>query len=284
MRVPPTPTKQRERPAGAPAEEPQENPPEAAPKAPPAPAAKQPPPLREVKTQTATTFEEKFVVIHGPNGVGKSTLASQWAGGEVFFFNCSGELGEFEVYQQAITDWTEFRSYAWALKENPSRFKAAAIDTGDMLGKYCSTKIRKDLGIVHESDLDWGKGWGTLRDEFQTNLAKLIWIPNVGTVVVIHSDEKEVKTRSATWNKWEFRGFKAIRETLMDMSDIVLFVDFADDDDSEKRVIKTKPSRYHDAKERGLHPRLPAEIEWPLGEDGFALLKAAWEAGGQEKK
>jgi DNA polymerase III delta prime subunit len=254
-----------------------------APTAEPKSSAKTPPALPTTKTKSSGELEHKMVVIYGPPGVGKTTLASEWAGGNVFFFNCAGELGDIEVYQQPIQSWPEFREYAWSVSETAKKgnlpFGASAIDTADVLGRYCSEVVRKRLGIVHESDLDWGKGWSSLRDEFHVNVAKLAAIPNHGILFVAHADEREVKTRSATYDKWQIRGVKGISQTMLDMADLVLFLNFGEDDDS--RVIKTKPSRYWDAKERGTKPRLPAEIPWPIGENGWDIVKAAWDKGGE---
>jgi hypothetical protein len=239
--------------------------------------ARKPPPLPSAKTSGEVALAQKLTVIYGPEGVGKSTLASQWAGGEVFFFNTAGELGGLEVYQQPVSSWEQFREYAWSLAESPDQFDAWAIDTGDLLGKYCAEKIRKKLGIAHESDLDWGKGWSALRDEWQLNLAKLVALP-MGGIIVAHSTEVEVSTKTQKWNKTTLRGVKGIRETTMEMADLVLYVDFSEQDD-DQRVIKTKPSRYWAAKERGQTPRLPAEVEWPLGTNGFDILQTAYEKG-----
>jgi hypothetical protein len=243
-------------------------------------ARPKPPALPDKKTTSSQKLEHRMVTLYGPAGIGKSTLASQWAGGNNFFFNCAGELADLEVYQEAVRNWEEFRGYCWAISEAPGKFSGVAIDTADVAGKYCSEMVRKKLGIIHESDLDWGKGWSTLRDEWMLHLAKLAAMPDTGVVLVAHSQEYEIETRNAKWTKQSVRGVKGIREAMLDMSDLVLFIDYSEDE-AEERVIKTKPTRYFDAKERGQKPRLPAEIKWPLGVDGWDLIQAAWTKGGK---
>lgn len=244
-----------------------------------------PPALPSEKSISASDLSEKMVTLYGPAGVGKSTLASQWAEGAGFFFNCAGELGDFEVYQQSVTSWGEFREYAWALaeevaaKKDKSIFKCGIIDTLDALGRYCSEATRTKLQVSHESEAEYGKGWDELRSMFSLNMSKLAALPNFGLVIVAHADEKTVKTRSVEYDKWQIRGSKAVREVCQDMSDLVLFVNFTEDD--TERMIYTKPSRHWDAKERGTTPRLPAEIPWPYGENGWDIIKAAWEEGGK---
>lgn len=240
-----------------------------------------PPALPTERTLTATQLEDKMVVLHGPPGVGKSTLASQWGGGGGFFFNCSGELGGFDVFQVPIASWADFRAYSWALAESPDQYPCGIVDTTDKLGLYCSEHVRAGLNITHESQLDWGVGYQALRDTFALNMAKLAAIPGLGIVMVAHDDPVKVKTRSTEYDRWQIRGVKSVREPMVDMSDLVLFIDFAEDEAAEHRVIRTKPSRYWDAKERGTSPRLPAEIQWPIGENGWDIIKAAWDKGGK---
>lgn len=240
---------------------------------------RKPPDLPAKKTITQSELSDKMVTIYGPPGVGKSTLASQWGGGGGLFFNCASELDGFEVFQVPIGKWDDFREYGWAISESPEKYPCSIIDTADALGVYCSEWVREHLKIVHEGDLDYGRGWQVLKDQWSVTIAKLAAVPKHGVVLVAHSEDKEVKTRSAQYNKAQIRGVKSIRTAMLDMSDLVLYIDFAEGEDSEARVIKTKPSRYWDAKERGSNPRLPAEIIWPVDQNGWDLIKAAYEEG-----
>lgn len=238
-----------------------------------APAA--PPPLPTVKKRAGATLESKTVLLYGPHGIGKSTLASEWAGGDVFFFDTAGELNDIEVYSERVTDWLAFKQFCWALEQNPGQFKAAAVDTMDMLALYCAQHVRKKLGIVHESDAEWGKGWSMVTEEFASTISKLSSLPGLGLILISHSREVEIKTRTASYHKQEPTLRGGIKEICVNLPDLVLFIDWEDEDE---RVIRTKPSKYWDAKERGSEPKLPAEIAWPLGVSGYSLLKEAWGA------
>jgi hypothetical protein len=236
-------------------------------------SGRRPPALPTDKSRSGPLLEEKTVLLYGPPGIGKSTLASEWAGGEVFFFDTAGELNDIDCFSQRIGDWVQFKEYCWALESDPGRFKAAAIDTVDVLAMFCSQYMRKRLGIIHESDAEWGKGWTMVKEEFASTVAKLASLPGLGLILVGHSKEVEIKTRPAVYNKQVPTLTGGIGDVCVNLPDLVLFVDYADNDE---RVIHTKPSPYHSAKERSTTPRLPAQIPWPLGRSGYDILKEAW--------
>lgn len=239
------------------------------------------PALPTSKTTTSGVLEEKTTLLYGPSGIGKSTLASQWAGGEMLFLDTAGELSEFLIYRLPVTDWTSFRSccaaYVQGQAETPRRYAGLVIDTADLLTVYCQRHIRAALGVQHESDAEWGKGYDALKGEMRSHLAKLAALPG-GLVLISHSRDREIKKRNEKYDRQVPTLSGGIEQVVVDMADLVLFIDWSDEVEGQEafRVIKTKPGKYHVAKERGATVRLPDEIAWPTGESGWEVLSNAW--------
>src|SRR6266478_3692495 len=79
---------------------------------PAAPRGRPLPSLPTQRTVVAGDLTSKSVLLYGEPKIGKSTLASEWGGGNVLFFDCAGELSDLEVYRLGCTDWTSFRENA----------------------------------------------------------------------------------------------------------------------------------------------------------------------------
>lgn len=242
----------------------------------PAPPAREPAQLLELPTEKSMTSGDlgtKTILMYGPAGIGKSTLASEF--GEVLFADTAGELDSISAYKIPITSRREFRLLGATIKADRKQFVGLVIDTIDKLQRYYSQAARADLQITHESDAEYGKGWSHTSETFSTDLAKFLSIPDFGIVMVSHSKETEIKTRSGVYTKSVPTLTGALRDEVVNVADLVLFIDWAQDEQGG-RVIRTKPSQYWDAKERGMNPRLPAEISWPVGKSGYDVLVEAW--------
>lgn len=229
--------------------------------------------LPDVKTKVSASLQDRMIFIYGPEGIGKSTLASQF--GDYLFFECEPGLVDLEVYRQPIGSWDDFRRTVAELKKHPGKYEGYVIDTYDALVTACRVHVNLRLGVAHESDADWGKGYDALAMEMRLWLNRLWSLPG-GLVVVSHSKEIEFKTRRESYNRTVPAVGAGTRRIVTEMADLVLLLDYDDEQGEERRVIRTKPSKYWDAKERGNPPRLPETIDWPLG-SGFEVLTEAWE-------
>ncbi len=232
------------------------------------------PALPTEKTDGSRKLEGQTILLHGPSGIGKSTLASEFP--DVMFLECAGELDGLEVFRLPVTSWVEFRGGCAALLEDqagPKRFKGAVVDTTDALATYVRSASNTKLSIAHESQADWGAGWDAVKNEFVPRMAALSAIPDFGVIWVTHSKTVEIKTRSAAYDRWVPDLPGVIGGPLIKNADLILFMNW---NEEEQRVIYTKPDAYHEAKERGTKPMLPEQIEWPLGTNGYQALSSAW--------
>lgn len=217
-------------------------------------------------------LEELMTTIYGPPKIGKSTLANEFHE-SVLFMDVEGTLGDLEVFSIPIPDWVTFLS-ACAVATKPETMKKhpiVCIDTVDMLSLHCSDYTNAALGVAHESDAGYGKGYHAKRTEFLRPLAKLAATPGLGVILVSHAKEQEIRARNMTYYKSVPDLDKAGRDAAVNMSDLILFCDYEGEGEEERRVLRTKPSRYWEAGERSKAPRLPETIEM-----SYEALKTAW--------
>lgn len=228
------------------------------------------------KTTTERSLETATILLHGPPGIGKSTLASQFP--DFLFLDCAGELEGLSVYKIPVADWDEFREAAANLKEDQElgeerRFKGVVVDTADALANYVRSASNIKQGISHESKAEWGAGWDAVKVEFSPRMAALSAMPNLGVIWISHSKTVEIKTKRESIDKWVPDLPGVVGGPLTKNADLVLYLGYNDD---EERTIFTKPTAYYEAKERGVQPMLPEQVAWPFGTDGYQALKAAW--------
>ena len=231
-------------------------------------------PLPTSKTPQRKTLEEQAILIYGPPKIGKSTLASQFDA--PLFLATEAGLNSLEVYQVPIPGWESFLVSCREIAEGKHEFKTIVIDTIDNLFKACSEYVRKKNNIQHESDLEWGKGWQMVKDEFLRALTKLSLLP-YGLVMVSHADNVEIKTRTAKINKSVPTLPKSAREIVLGMADIILFCESTVTDNGEVRIMRTKPSENWEAGDRT--GKLPAVL--PLD---FNAFKEAFNKNKGDKK
>lgn len=234
--------------------------------------------LPTMKTPAKARLEDYNILIYGQPKVGKSTLASQFD--NPIFAATEAGLNALEVFQVPIPDWKTFLEFCKEVAAGQHVFKTVVIDTVDNLFDACSEDVCKKAGIQHESDLEWGKGWSMVRDEFTRAITKLSLLP-YGLVMVSHAAFIEIKTRTGSITKAVPTMGKQAREVILPMCDFVLYCTLEQTKDGQKRIIKTRPSENWDAGVRFL--TFPAEIEMNCAAFKAAFKEAIEDGNGRKE-
>lgn len=190
-------------------------------------------------TEPKRDFEFFTTLIYGAPKTGKSTLASQFE--KPLFLATEAGLNSLETYNVPVDSWETFVTACAEIAAGKHAFRTIVIDTIDNLWQFCSAYICKKNGIQHESELDWGKGWKLVKDEFRRAITKLTLLP-YGVVMISHADPIEIKTRTGSINKWMPTMPKQAREIVMPICDFIFYASIEDTEDGEQRIIRTKPS------------------------------------------
>lgn len=217
--------------------------------------------LPQEKSQVENHLDNQVILIYGRPKIGKSTLASQFP--EPLFLATEAGLSFLSVYKINITSWQKFLDVCAELSKPQTKFKNVVIDTIDNLVSCCTEYVCKREKIGHPSDYDYGKGWSMITQELHRALGKLSLL-SYGLIMVGHSKVEEVKTKSKAYNKETITVTGENRKVVLSMADLVLFIDIErDENNKERRVIRTKPTLYYDAGDRSnrLPPVLPLDYK-----------------------
>ena len=212
------------------------------------------------KTPARNLVSDLSVLIHGKPKIGKST----WCSGaeKALFLATEPGLNSLDVYQQPITSWEEMMEMCQLIAAGKHEFKTIIIDTIDNAFKLCSKYVCEKHNVEHESDLDYGKGYAYVNNEFQRAIVKMAYLP-YGLYLISHSQDKEIKTRTGKYTKVIPTLPDKASKIITGMVDIILYCDLVsekneNDEVIAKRVTKTTPSLYYEA---GNRVGLPETID-----------------------
>ena len=123
--------------------------------------------------------------IYADSYVGKSTFVDHMD--NVLFINTDGNISNItspyiliadELHQEGrITSktlaWENFISVIDQLERHDNTFEVVALDLVEDLYEHCRTYVFNQLGIKHETDAGYGKGWDIVRTEFLRQMKRL---------------------------------------------------------------------------------------------------------------
>lgn len=221
------------------------------------------------------------VVIYGPEGIGKSTLASKFP--NPVFIDTEGSTKKLDVARtDRPSSFAMLLEQVKSFKYNQMGFKTLVLDTADWAEMLCITELCSKYNKDGIEGFGYGKGYVYLAEEFGRLLNLLEDLTEVGmtVVVVAHASMRkfEQPDEMGSYDRWELKLQKKTAPLLKEWADMVLFANYktyvinVDGQGAEKgrnkaqgghRVMYTSHHPCWDAKNR--HD-LPSEIKMDFNE------------------
>lgn len=234
-----------------------------------------------VKISNGIVRKRQKVVIYGPEGIGKSTLAAQFP--KPLFIDTEGSTGNLNVnrFEDKPTSWTMLTNYIEYVKQNPQVCETLAIDTMDWAERLCIEDILNIYGKKGIEDFGYGNGYVYVAEaigRFLNTLQELIDKDICNVVLNCHAQLKkfEQPDEAGSYDRYELKlGKKTSSQTaplVKEWADMILFCNYetyavAADKDGKKfkaqggqRVMYTTHHPCWDAKNRAdLPPKIPLD-------------------------
>lgn len=220
----------------------------------------------------------KKIIIYGPEGIGKSTFASQFP--DPVFIDTEGSTKELDVARfDPPSSWQMLLEQVQYVKKYPDVCKTLVIDTADWAEKLEIEELCRKNGWNGLEGAGYGKGYTYAAEEFGRFLNLLEEVVSIGINVVItaHAQLRKVELpeEMGAYDHWEMKTSKKVAPMIREWADMVLFANYktivvnVDNQGAAKgknkaqggrRVMYTTHTPFWDAKNRyGLPEELPFE-------------------------
>ena len=167
------------------------------------------------------------IVLYGPEGIGKTTLASQFPS-PVFIDLESGSDTLDVVRVDPPDSFNELLTLMDELKHED--FKTVVIDTADKLEQLITAHVLAEHDLKSIEDAGYGKGYTYIAECFTRFLRKCGELINVdiNVVIVAHAMMRkfEQPDEMGAYDRWELKLSKKAAPLVKEWADMVLFLNY----------------------------------------------------------
>lgn len=217
------------------------------------------------------------VVVYGPEGIGKSTFASQFP--RPLFIDTEGSTRHLDISRtEKPASWVQLLEQVKCVRDDPSLCATLVVDTADWAEQLCIVGICAAKKLSGIEDMGYGKGYVYLAEEFGRllNLLEEVVTRGVHVVLTAHAMMRkfEQPDEMGAYDRWELKLQKKTAALVKEWSDVLLFANYktisvATDEKGRKfkaqggkRVVYTSHHPCWDAKNRlGLPDELPLDFD-----------------------
>jgi len=213
--------------------------------------------------------------IYGDEGIGKSTLATQFPAPLVL--DTEDGTHHLDVARVSVHDWKTLTLAVTELAVNPQGFQTIVIDSADWAEKLLIEWLLKTSGKKSIEDFGFGRGYTMLAEHWTRFLAScdVLVSHGINVVWVAHSTVKRVSPPDQTdgYDRYELKLTKQVSPLLREWCDLLLFCTYkmklVEGGDGrlkaqggKERVMHAEHSAAWSAKNRfGLPAEMPMEID-----------------------
>ncbi|MDY6275281.1 MAG: ATP-binding protein [Succinivibrionaceae bacterium] len=230
--------------------------------------------MKELRISNGIVRRAQKVVLYGPEGIGKSTLASAFP--DPLFIDTEGGTSHLNVKRVSIDgSFSDLIETIQTVAEQDV-CRSLVLDTMDWAEQICVADLLKKYRQTSIESFGYGKGYTYLAEEVQQILRAFDSVIASGknAVIVAHAKmrKQELPDEAGAFDRWELKLSRQAAPLVKEWADMLLFLNYKTmvihtEDGSNKaqggkRVIYTSHHPCWDAKNRcGLADELPLAFD-----------------------
>ena len=171
----------------------------------------------------------KKIVIYGPEGIGKSTLASQFP--DPVFIDTEDSTKDMNVKRlDKPSSWQMLLDEVRFIRDNPTLCKTLVLDTADWAEQMEIDDLLKTNQKNGIEDFGYGKGYTYSAERFGKLLNLLTEVSERGVHIVMtaHAQLRKVELpeEMGAYDHWEMKTSKKVAPLIREWADAVLFLNY----------------------------------------------------------